>query len=79
MPHICPVKHSHFFGSRPTVELHLSALIGTASQPDMQKIRIILFFFENRLQWQSEVGKKFVRTANLGLHICFRANKILFG
>jgi len=38
-----------------TVELHLSGLIGTASLPDMQKTRIILFFFENRLDWQSEV------------------------
>jgi len=28
-----------------TVELHLSGLNGTASQPDMQKIRIIGFFF----------------------------------
>jgi len=38
-----------------TVELHLSGLIGTASHPDMQKIRIIGFFFENRLHWQFEV------------------------
>jgi len=30
-----------------TAELHLSGLIGTASHPDMDKIRIILFFFEN--------------------------------
>ena len=37
------------------VELHLSGLIGTASQPDMQKIRIIGFFFENSLNWQFEV------------------------
>jgi hypothetical protein len=29
-----------------TIELHLSVLIGTASHPDMQKIRIIGFFFE---------------------------------
>jgi hypothetical protein len=34
-----------------TVECHLSVLIGTASHPDMQKIRIIEFFFENRLNW----------------------------
>ena len=32
-----------------TVELHLSELIGTASHPDMQKIRIIGVFFENGL------------------------------
>jgi hypothetical protein len=28
------------------VELHLSGLTGTASHPDVQKIRIIGFFFE---------------------------------
>jgi len=39
-----------------TVELHLSGLIVTASHPDMQKIRIIRFFFESRLHWQCEVG-----------------------
>jgi hypothetical protein len=38
-----------------TVELHLSGLIETASHPDMQKIRITGFFFENRLHWQFEV------------------------
>jgi hypothetical protein len=32
-----------------TVELQLSALNGKASHPDMQKIRVIRFFFENRL------------------------------
>jgi len=31
------------------VQPHLSGLIGTASHPDMQKIRIIGFSFENRL------------------------------
>ena len=36
-------------------ELHLSGLIGTASYPDLQKIRIIRFFCENRLHWQFEV------------------------
>jgi hypothetical protein len=35
-----------------TVELRLSGLIGTANRPDMQKIRIIGFFFLNRLHWQ---------------------------
>ena len=34
-----------------TVELNLSGLIGAASRPDMQKIWIIEFFFENRLHW----------------------------
>jgi len=38
-----------------TVELHLSGLIGTAGHPDTQKIRIIGFFFENKLQGQFEV------------------------
>ena len=38
-----------------TVELHLSGLIGTASHADMQKIRIIGFFFENRLHWIFEL------------------------
>ena len=41
-----------------TVALHLSGLIGTASHPDMQKIRITGFFFENGLHWQFEVEKK---------------------
>ena len=34
-----------------TVELHLPGLIGTTSHPDMDKIRINGFFFENRLNW----------------------------
>jgi hypothetical protein len=38
-----------------TVELHLSGLIGTASHPDTPKLRIIGFFFENRLHWHFEV------------------------
>jgi len=38
-----------------TVELHLFGIIVTASHPDMQKIRMIGFFFENRLHWQFEV------------------------
>jgi len=38
-----------------TAELHLCRLIVMASHPDMQKIQIIGFFFENRLQWQFEV------------------------
>jgi hypothetical protein len=49
-----------------TVELHLSGLIGTTCQPDMQNIRIIGFFFENRLHWRSEVGGKILQTAVLG-------------
>jgi len=38
-----------------TAELHLSGLIETASHPDVQKIRIFGFFFENRLHWQLKV------------------------
>ena len=66
MHHICPVTHSHFFGSGPRVELHLSGLIGTASHPDMQKIRIILFFFENMLKWQFEGGGELYARLILG-------------
>ena len=40
------------FGLPITVKRHLYGLIGKASYPDMQKIRIIGFFFENRLHWQ---------------------------
>ena len=36
-------------------ELHLSVLIRTAIHPDMQKIRIIGFSFENKLHWQFAV------------------------
>jgi len=32
-----------------TVELNLYVLIGTGSHPDMQKIQILGFLFENRL------------------------------
>ena len=38
-----------------TVELHVSGIFGTASHPDMQKIRTIWFFYENRQHWQFEV------------------------
>jgi hypothetical protein len=38
-----------------TVELHSNGLIATASYPDLQQIRIIGFFFENRLHWHFEV------------------------
>jgi len=36
-------------------ELQLSGIIGMARHPDMQKIWIIGFFFENRLHGQFEV------------------------
>jgi len=38
-----------------TVELHLSGLTGMACHPNMQKIQITGFLFENRLHWQFEV------------------------
>ena len=42
-----------------TAELHSPELTVKAKQPDMQKIRIIGFFFESRLDWQFEVEKYF--------------------
>jgi hypothetical protein len=57
------------------IEIHLSGLIGTASHSDMQKIRIIEFLFENRQQWQFEVGGEgggILQTA-----VYLRTNKIL--
>ena len=44
-------KHSRMT-ERCTVELRLFGMIGKASNPNMQKIRIIGFCFENRLHWQ---------------------------
>jgi len=38
-----------------TAILHLSELTGKPSHSDMQIIRIIGFFFENRVHWQFEV------------------------
>ena len=58
------------------VELHLPGLIGTASHPVIQKIRIIGFLFENRLHWQLEVGKKFTNGC-FRVQIYLRANKTL--
>ena len=51
---------------RSTVEFHLPGLLGTTSHPDMHKIRIIGFFFENRLHLEPEVEKKNLHTAVLG-------------
>jgi hypothetical protein len=39
------------------VKLQLPGLIGTAGRPDIQKIRMIGFFFENRLHWQFKVKR----------------------
>jgi len=66
----------HFFFSS-TVELHLSRLIETTSHPDMQKIQIIVFFFENMLHWKSEVGGKNSTNGSFGLHINLCTNKTL--
>jgi hypothetical protein len=52
-------KNIYFIGS--TVELKISGLIGTGIHPDMQKIRVTVFFFENRLHWQFEVLKNFYK------------------
>jgi len=54
--------------SKCTAELHLYGLMGKASHPEMQKIRIIGFFFEIGLRWESEVEKIyiFLQTAVLG-------------
>jgi len=49
-----------------TVELHLSGLIGTESDLDTQKIRIIEFFFENKLHGQFEVT---IYSTNLRLNL----------
>ena len=60
-----------------TVELHLSGITGTASHPYIQTTRITGFSFENTLQWQSEVEKKFLQKAGFRLHIYLRKNKTL--
>jgi len=68
-------KNIYFVGS--TVELQLSGLIGTVLSPDVQKIRIIGFFFENRLHWPLEVLKKISTNSCFRLHIYLRNNKKL--
>ena len=59
-----------------TVQRHVSSKIGTANHSDVQKIRIIEFFYESRLHWQFEVGKNST-TSCFRLHICLRTNKTL--
>jgi len=58
------------------LELHLSGLNGTASHPDMKKIRLIGFFFENRLQWHLNVEKN-SKSCYFRPHTYLRANKTL--
>ena len=45
---------SELLGLQNTVERHLSRITGMSRHPDTQKIRIIGFFFENRLYWYFE-------------------------
>ena len=56
----CPLKTAPA-DSKCTVELHLTGLAGTASQPDTQKIRITGFFFQNILHWQFEMETNFYK------------------
>jgi hypothetical protein len=63
-------------GFENTVKLELSGLIRTVGHPDMQKIRVIGFFFENRLQWQFE-GETISTNGCFRLHIYLRTNKII--
>jgi hypothetical protein len=60
-----------------TVEPHLSVLNGMVSHPDMQKIRIIEFFFDSRPHWQFEAKKKiFLQTDTLDyIFIYIHTNK----
>ena len=52
----------------------LIRLTVTANHPDKQKIRIIEFFFENRLHWQFEVKKKILKRDLLDyIYICVQA------
>jgi hypothetical protein len=49
------------------------------SHPDMQKIQIIGFFFENTsmLHWKFEMGGKKSTNGSVRLHIYLHANKTL--
>jgi len=49
------VRKNYCYRGSNTVKLHQSGLSGAASHPDMQKILIIGFFFENKLHWQFAV------------------------
>ena len=48
------------------IKLHLSGLIGTATHPDNQKIRIIGFFLKKIGYIDSLKRKKILKTADLG-------------
>ena len=63
-------------GNLDTAELHFSGLIRTTSHSETQKIRIIEFFFANRLNWQFELEKIYTNGC-FRLHIYLPANKTL--
>ena len=62
-----------------TAELHLSGSIGTAGPPDIQKIWMIGFFFENGLHWQFEAEKNVLLTAILGCIFIYVQTKHYLG
>ena len=61
--------HTHTHTHTHTVELHLSGLSVNPSHPYMHKIRIIGFFFENRLHWQFETPAVTIYNMNLRLNL----------
>jgi len=69
-----PTQWSRTNENGSTVQRHLSGLIGTASHPDMQKIRT--GFFLNKLHWQ--FVKRIKSTKGwFGPHTYLRINKTL--
>jgi len=50
------------------VELQLSGLIVRVCHPDIQKIRIIGFFFKNRLHWQFENDERYQLDATIMIY-----------
>jgi len=58
-----------------TLDLYLSGLIGMASQPNMQKIRIIGFLFEYWLCWHFDVDKRNSTNGYFRLHIYSRTKQ----
>ena len=55
-------------------ELHFSGSVVAAGHPDVQKIWLIVVFFENRLHWQFE-AEKISTNCCFRLHIYLRTNK----
>ena len=54
------------------VKLRLSGLIRKASHPNTQKIRIIGFFFKNRLHWQFAYSAVAIYSMYLRLNLSTR-------